>query len=628
VGEGVLSAQEAVQSIHDYAALRFHQGHLYGLSFDAATGRNRLCRFEAGEAISLLPDHLSVRSRVHEYGGGAWCLADERFCFVNDSDQQIWCQPLDAASPAYPLTTMPDTRFADLQYDARHQRLLAISEQHTETAPEPINRLVTVELEAGGVETLAAGADFYSSPALSPTGDRLAWVEWDHPQQPWRCTRLMLADLNGVGQIAQACQVSDTQDAAWLQPRFSPKGQLHAVVDRDNWWRIEALTPSGFEPLHTAGSTVPERTEFTTAPWQFGLSTYGWTASGELVALGQCDGYTRLWRFMQGSAVTQGWQPLELGLMPTRLHALCLEGTWIGCVAEFADREPAIVKIDTELDADDPDQCTVLAGGHSPTYVPSLPLCEWVDSVPYFLYRPANVPHDQPLPLVIWTHGGPTASTAPVLKPAIQYWTQRGFMIADVNYRGSTGYGRDYRLQLAGQWGITDVEDVEAIARSLIEQGRAQPDAIFIRGNSAGGYTTLSTLCRSSRFSGGASLYGVSDPARLNQLTHKFESRYLHWLIGDPETEPERYTSRSPLMQAHCVSVPVIFFQGEQDKVVLPEQTRRMAQSLSENGIRVETLYFPDEAHGFRQPENQAQVLERELAFYRSIIDAASNPPR
>jgi dipeptidyl aminopeptidase/acylaminoacyl peptidase len=207
-----------------------------------------------------------------------------------------------------------------------------------------------------------------------------------------------------------------------------------------------------------------------------------------------------------------------------------------------------------------------------------------------------------------------------VLKPAIQYWTQRGFMIADVNYRGSTGYGRDYRLQLAGQWGITDVEDVDAIACRLIEQGRAQPDAIFIRGNSAGGYTTLSTLCRSTRFSGGASLYGVSDPARLNRLTHKFESRYLHWLIGNPTSEPERYTSRSPLMQAHRVSAPVIFFQGEQDKVVLPEQTRRMAQSLSENGIRVETHYFPDEAHGFRQPENQAQVLERELAFYRSIM--------
>lgn len=610
-----ISAADAVESIHDYAALRFHKGALYGVSFDAATGRNRLCRFEAGQAVSLLPDHVSVRSRVHEYGGGGWCLADERICYVNDADQQVWWLNIEGDSKPLPLTDRPETRFADLHHDSHHNRLLAISECHSEHTDEPVNRLVGIDLNTGAVSTLAEGADFYSSPALSPNGRQLAWVEWSHPQQPWRCTRLMRATLNEQGGVEQVDQLSDQDEAAWAQPRFSPGGQLHAVVDRDNWWRIEALTDTGFVPLHHSTTpVVPERTEFTTAPWQFGISTYGWNAEHDLLALGQCDGYTGLWRFNAA-----GWATMDVNLMPARLHSLCCSGPHLGCVAEFADRLPAIISIDTDSSADDPDQCTILFGGEHPAYTPCLPLSHHIP-VPYFLYRPTTAHADQPLPLVIWTHGGPTATTAPIFKPAIQYWTQRGFMIADVNYRGSTGYGRDYRMQLAGQWGITDVEDVEAVAHMLIQQGLADPDAIFIRGNSAGGYTTLSALCRSDLFSGGVSLYGVSDPSRLNQLTHKFESRYLHWLIGDPAIEPARYTARSPLNNADQINTPVIFFQGEHDNVVLPEQTRSMAERLTANGVRVETHYFDNEAHGFRHPDNQATVLEQELAFYRSII--------
>ncbi|MBR9828655.1 MAG: S9 family peptidase [Oceanospirillales bacterium] len=452
---------------------------------------------------------------------------------------------------------------------------------------------------------------------MSPDGCQLAWIEWDHPQQPWRCTRVMLAQLNEQGEVETARQVSDTDEAAWAQPRFSPDGTLHVVVDRNNWWRIESLTATGFQAL---SGTVPERTEFTTAPWQFGLATYGWNAAGALLALGQCDGYTYLWCH-DGSA----WCPLELSLMPARMHALVCDGNRLGCVAEFSDRLPAVVRIDSALTADDPDQCDILYGGDCPAYTPSLPVSLSVErdenlSVPYFLYRPAGIPADRLLPLVIWTHGGPTAMTAPSFKPAIQYWTQRGFMIADVNYRGSTGYGRDYRMQLEGQWGVRDVDDVIAVAADLVEQGQADPQALFIRGNNAGGYTTLSALCDSDLFSGGASLYGVSDPARLNQLTHKFESRYLHWLIGDPQQQSERYLERSPLHRADRISAPVIFFQGMQDQVVLPEQTRNMAERLNCNDIRVETHYFDNEAHGFRQPDNQAAVLEHELAFYRSII--------
>src|SRR5690554_5780316 len=209
VAEKLLSAEEAIESIQEYAGLRFYRGDLYGVSFDAGSGCNRLCRFEAGKALSLLPDSFSVRSRVHEYGGGAWCPVAGRLCFVNDSDQQIWCHSLDSGRSPQPLTAMPDTRFADLQYDRRRQRLLAISEQHREEGREPVNRLTAIDLNSGQVQILAEGADFYSSPALNPAGDRLAWVEWDHPCQPWLCTRLMLAELGPEGKVTRVQQVSD-----------------------------------------------------------------------------------------------------------------------------------------------------------------------------------------------------------------------------------------------------------------------------------------------------------------------------------------------------------------------------------------------------------------------------------
>lgn len=616
VAEQLISAEAAVAAIHDYAALRFYRGAVLGVSFDAASGCNRLCRFEDGQAASLLPDHFSVRSRVHEYGGGAWCLADELVCFVNDTDQQIWLVSCTDTGRPRQLTTESDTRFADLQPDMPRNRLIAISESHGVQGREPVNRLVAIDLGTGAMSLLAAGADFYSSPVLSPDGRQLAWVEWDHPQQPWRCTRLLYAQLNVQGQVEQRTIISDTSDAAWLQPRFSPEGQLHVVLDREDWWRIERYTPAGFRPL---SGKVPASTEFTTAPWQFGLSTYGWDKEGDLLALGQCEGYSHLWRH-DG----RDWQSLELGGVPARLHSLAMDGDRFACVAEFSDRLPAILSIDSALTADDPDQVEILHGGQSPDYVPCLPISQYAecgnDRVPYFLYRPADVPSEQTLPLVIWTHGGPTAMAAPVFKPAIQYWTQRGFMIADVNYRGSTGYGREYRMRLAGRWGIRDVEDVESVARSLILQGGADPEAIFIRGNSAGGYTTLSALCRSDLFGGGASLYGVSDPLRLNRLTHKFESRYLFWLIGDPETEADRYQERSPLHNAGEIRVPVIFFQGQNDRVVLPQQTRCMVECLAAQGISTEAHWFENEAHGFRHPENQVKVLEMELRFYRDLM--------
>ncbi|WP_432695090.1 prolyl oligopeptidase family serine peptidase [Marinobacterium sp. YM272] len=609
-----ISAAQAVASFHQYSSLRLFRGRVYGVRYDADKGINQLCRFESRHAVSLLPERFSVRSRVHSYGGGAWCRGRDQAYFVNDADQHIWVASLSGSVSPRQLTAYNSTRMADLQYDAQRHRLILVCETRSDTEDEPANYLGSVS-EAGRLTVLAEGADFYSSPTLSPQGDQLAWIEWDHPFQPWDCTRLMLARVDASGRLENIRQVSDIP-AAWAQPRFSPQGVLHAVVDRGNWWVIEQLSDQGFIPV--AGE-VPLNTEFTTAPWQFGLSTYGWGDDGELLAIGQSNGYSTL--FMHDG---KEWQKLHLDQPAARLHSLALGDGHCCCIGEFTNRMPAILHLCVDGKSATTTSAT-LTGGDTPDYSVALPeSCQATLSdggtVPYFLYRPAQE-SGGPLPLIIYTHGGPTAMTSPSFRPAIQYWTQRGFIIADVNYRGSTGFGRDYRMGLAGRWGISDVEDVEAVANALVNEGLVDPRALFIRGNSAGGYTTLSALAHSDLFTAGASLYGVSDPRRLNALTHKFESRYLHWLIGDPALESSRYSERSPLDNVDKIQAPVIFFQGDEDPVVLPEQTRSMAESLRQRAIRVEEYHFAGEGHGFRNASNQVEVLERELCFYRRQIN-------
>lgn len=612
--EHQITAAEAVASFHEYSSLRLFRRRVYGVRYDAESGKNQLCRFEHGHVSSLLPEEFSVRSRVHEYGGGAWCQGHDHAYFINDTDQQLWVASLSGQAPPRKLTAFSNTRMGDLQYDQRRQRLILVCETRDGQVGEPVNYLGAVTAE-GRLSVLTDGADFYSSPTLSPDGKQLAWIEWDHPFQPWDRTRVKLADVSDKGRLHNIRQVSDI-DAAWGQPRFAPDGVLHVVVDRTDWWSIEQLTAEGFKPLP---GTPPAATEFTTAPWQFGLNSYSWDRDGHLLAIGQSGGYSRLY-FHDG----QSWQRLYIDQPASRLHSLVVVDDLCFCAADFSNRLPAILHLTVDTVSETAASATV-AGGETPEYSVAVPEPRATragasTSVPYFLYRPV-ADSDHPRPLIVYSHGGPTAMTAPSFRPAIQYWIQRGFMIADVNYRGSTGFGRNYRMQLAGQWGLTDVEDVEAVARELVDEGLANADALFIRGNSAGGFTTLCALANSTLFTAGASLYGVADPARLCQLTHKFESRYLHWLIGDPAQDSRVYQQRSPLGNADRIQAPVIFFQGMRDAVVLPEQTRQMAESLKRRGIEVESRYFDDEAHGFRIAANQIAVLEGELSFYRRQLN-------
>ncbi|WP_409525501.1 alpha/beta hydrolase family protein [Nitrincola sp. MINF-07-Sa-05] len=668
-----LTAAEAVASTVEYGSVQAHAGLVFWIAYDPGSGCNRLhCLDVLRESMTCLtPEGMSVRSRVHEYGGGAWSIAGmttslldggsrsdvvsnvERVAWVNDRDQQIWLtrlssssdnriQPL-AAPSSYRLTSQANMRFADLTYDPIRHRLLAVAEIHQEgesaQGEEVCNLLVAICLESGKVSAVARGADFYAAPALSPDGRWLAWVEWHHPAQPWLNTRIRLCDLDHpeleaavMGSMGRASTESSSiegrstgrsptdDQVAWLQPRFSPDAELLAVGDVDNWWNLFKLSrDSAPEPL---ADTV--QAEFTQAPWQLGLCSYGWSHQGELLAIAQAEGYSTLRRYQ---ADHKRW--LTVPLPFTRLHSLALAGDHAYMVAECPERSSGIIMLDLSNN-----QWRYLCGGAEPNCYLSLPQARSCpldngDELPFFYYPPqtSRLTSDNAPPLIMLIHGGPTSSTVPVLNPRIQYWTQRGFAVADLNYRGSCGYGRRYRMMLESNWGIADVEDAERVADWLVSQGLADAKALFIRGQSAGGYTVLMALLSSQRWCAGASLYGISDLQRLAQTTHKFESRYLNWLIGDPDNQgldnQELFRQRSPYYLADGWKTPVIFFQGGKDRVVPPEQTLRLQERLQQAGVRVEACLFDDEGHGFRLARNQQQVLEQEMAFYLGSLEVA-----
>ncbi|MBE0505630.1 MAG: S9 family peptidase [Marinospirillum sp.] len=573
-----------------------------------------------------------MRSRVHEYGGGAWSIISMTgVAWVNDQDQQIWLtvwdstsstsqQPNQIDSSSYRLTSQMNMRFADLTYDPVRHWLLAVAEIHEEAesakGEEVCNLLVAICLKSGNLTVLAKGADFYAAPALSPDGRWLAWVEWKHPAQPWLNTCVRLADLDHPDQEAAVMRSTDDQ-VAWLQPRFSPDAELLAVGDIDNWWNLFKLSKTEVpKPL-----TDTVQAEFTQAPWQLGLCSYGWSSHGELLAIVQAGGYSSLRRYQ---ADLQCW--LTLSLPFTRLYSLALSGDYAYMVAESPECLSGIIMLNLS-----DNRWHYLCGGAEPACHVSLPQARSCplnegDELPFFYYPPhsASIPltTNAAPPLILLIHGGPTSSTAPVFNPRIQYWTQCGFAVADLNYRGSCGYGRRYRLMLQSRWGIADVEDAESVVDWLVSQDLADAQALFIRGQSSGGYTVLMALLSSQRWCAGASLYGISDLQRLAQTTHKFESRYLNWLIGDPDDQ-ELFRQRSPYYLADGWQTPVIFFQGRKDKVVPPEQTLRLQARLQQAGVRVEACLFDDEGHGFRLACNQQQVLEQEMAFYLNSLEAA-----
>lgn len=581
------SAAQAVAAGTDFAELQLGAHGVFWNEYRPEDAACRIWHWRDGVAKRLTPDGFSVRSRVYEYGGGAFCLTPDGVVFVNEADQQMYRQALDGEPVAL---TSTDCRYGDLQFAAG--RVLAVEEQQDR------HRLVAIDLATGTRQVLAEGADFYASPTLSPDGQRLAWIEWSRPHQPWTSTRLMVAQGDFS---APRCVAGEQIEESIQEPRFDADGRLCCLTDRGGYWQPWGETSDGLHALPSAAA------DHAPAPWQLGGCT--WLPVGDQFLASWSEG--GFGRLALGSEDFSGDY--------SRFRHLAMDQQFIYCIAASPTSPSAVIAIDRVSHA-----VKILAGGVAPLPAERISRPQTLrypsgSGEAHGFFYPAMSGEAKP-PLVVFIHGGPTSACYPILDPRIQYWTQRGFAVADLNYRGSSGYGREYRQALHLRWGEVDVEDACAVVSHLAGQGLIDGDRAFIRGGSAGGYTTLCALAFRQVFRAGASLYGVSDPVALARATHKFEGDYLDWLIGDPERDAERYAARTPLLHADNIRVPVIFFQGELDAVVVPQQTRDMVAALEHNGIPVEAHYYPDERHGFRRAANQAHALEQEWTFYRRVM--------
>ena len=581
----------------------------------AEAGRVAIMRRAAdGELSEVIPAEFSARSRVHEYGGGAFAVRGGTIWFTSNADQRVWMA--EPGSAPRPLTPEGKTRHADFTVDAARRRLICVCEDHDREG-EPENLLVLITFDGGYVK-LHRGRDFYGAPRLSPDGSRLAWVCWDHPNMPWEGTELWVADLGGDSRLGNARRVAGGPTESIFQPEWSPDGQLHFVSDRTGWWNLYRWTGRAEE----AEALCPMEAESGQGFWQFGMATYGFTGDGDIVMAVAEQGEWRLCRLPPGENT-----PHDIDLPFADYYGVRAGEGRVAFIAA-GDREPSsVVLYDAAADTHEAiKQSSAVAidpGYLSAPEAVSFPTGGG-DTAHGFLYMPANrdfaSPDGELPPLIVKGHGGPTSQARRGLNLKIQYWTSRGFAYLDVNYRGSTGFGTEYRRKLDGQWGVADVEDCVAGARRLAEQGRVDGDRLLISGGSAGGYTVLAALTFHDVFKAGASHYGIGDLMALADDTHKFESRYVDRLVGPlPEAEA-LWRDRSPINHTDRLNCPVIFFQGLDDKVVPPNQAEAMVAALRAKGIPVAYVPFEGEGHGFGKAENIKRALEGELYFYGRVF--------
>jgi dipeptidyl aminopeptidase/acylaminoacyl peptidase len=569
-----------------------------------------------GHIADMTLPPFNARTRVHEYGGGAYLLDDGTIYVSNFADQRLYRQT--PGSPPAPLTPESDLRYADGVMDRRRGRLICVREDHTVKGREAVNTLVGLDLERGGEgKVLVSGHDFYSSPRLSPDGTRLAWLAWNHPNMPWDGTELWVAEINADGSLGRTELVAGGVDVSIFQPEWSPDGLLYFVCDATGWWNICRWQGDYSE-------WVCERwdAEFGRPQWLFGMSTYAFESARRLI----CSYSERgAWRLGILDTTTGELEEIAspytdisgLRAAPGRIVFLGGSPTEPLSVVHFdlVTREFTVLRRSTTLTVD-PGYLSVPRAVEFPT--------ENGLTAYGFYYPPQNrdyaAPPGERPPLLVKSHGGPTAAASTGLNLGIQYWTSRGIAVLDVNYGGSTGYGRAYRQRLNDQWGIVDVDDCVSGARYLVEQGLVDGHRLAIDGGSAGGYTTLCALTFRDVFKAGASYYGVSDLEALTKDTHKFESRYSDRLVGPYPERRDLYIERSPIHFTDRLSCPVILLQGLEDKIVPPNQAEMMVEALRKKGLPVAYIAFAGEQHGFRRAENIKRSLDAELYFYSKIF--------
>ncbi len=575
-------------------------------------GRNVIVRRTPDGAIAdITPPPFNVRTRVHEYGGGAFTVLNGSIYFSNFTDQRLYVQT--PGAPPRPLTPEGKLRYADGVIDFHRGRLICICEDHTAGEHQVVNCLISLDLEASGKKLiLARGNDFYSSPCLSPDGLYLAWLTWNHPNMPWDGTELWVSELKADGSLTSLQRVAGGIDESIFQPRWSPDGVLHFVSDRSGWWNLYCWRQGQVEPLWE------REAEFGMPQWLFGLSTYDFASADEIICAYTQQG---TWNLAQLNRPTQQLQPIE-----TPYSEIMFLQTASGRVifrASSATEPPAIVHLDLATRQVEvlrrSSTVTLDAKYFSHPQAIEFPTQDQQTAYAFF-YPPQNADYAAPSgerpPLLVMSHGGPTAAASSTFSLEVQYWTGRGIAVLDVNYGGSTGYGRAYRQRLTGQWGVVDVDDCTDGAHYLVERREVDGARLAITGGSAGGYTTLCVLTFRDLFKAGASHFGVSDLEALVRETHKFESTYLFRLVGPYPERVDLYRARSPIHFSDRLACPVIFFQGLEDRIVPPTQAELMFEALRTKGVPVAYVPFAGEQHGFRRSENIKRALDGELYFY------------
>lgn len=585
----------------------------------AEKGRNVIVKRSADEdTVDLTPAPFNARTRVHEYGGGSFAVSNGEIFFSNFTDQRLYRLAENGGS-AVAITPEAELRYADGIIDRFRNRMICVREDHSESGYEAVNTVASIALDGSGKQAvLVGGNDFYSSPRLSPDGKHLAWLAWNHPNMPWDGTELWMADVQPDGTLANKSLVAGGVEESIFQPEWSPTDEsgrsfLSFVSDRSGWWNLYRWRNEKVEPL------CAREADFGLPQWVFGMSTYAFVSYKQIVCTYTERGLSRLGLL--------DVKALKLELIETPytqvddIRSAAGKVVFIGgSPTEYASivrfnpdtrrfetvRRSSDLKIDTGYISvpqaiEFPTENNLTAHG--------------------FFYPPQNKDFAGPVnelpPLLVMIHGGPTSATSAILRLGIQYWASRGIAVLDVNYGGSTGYGRAYRERLKGNWGIVDVDDCVNGARFLVEQGLVDGNRLAITGGSAGGYTVLCALAFRDVFKAGASHYGVSDLIALDEDTHKFESRYTFGLVGKSR---ELYIARSPIHHTDKLNAPVIFFQGLEDKVVPPNQSEMMVNALRTKGVPVAYVTFEGEQHGFRQAENIKRALDVELFFYSRIF--------
>lgn len=592
----------------------------------AEAGRHVLARrLPSGELRDVVPAGFNARTRVHEYGGAAVALCRGAVYASSFKDQRLYrCTGSDAPVALTPAPPDPTNGERNLRYaagvvDPTRNLWIGVREDHTVEGGEPVNALVAVDLERGGAgHVLVAGNDFYMSPRLSPDGKALAWIAWNHPEMPWSGTELWVAAFDG-SRVFDARKISGNGTESIVQPEWSATGALYFVSDRTNWWNLYRWEADITAPL------LDMEAEFAAPPWEFGLSSYAITTDGRLICAYSKEGLGHLGLLDPGSAELTAFD-----LPFTEYDHIRVRGDHAFFRAASPTEPRSVVGLNlrtgayqvlrrsTEVATDpsvrpfltQPEPISFPTEGHKTAHA--------------FYYPPQNRDYKPPAgelpPLLVKCHGGPTGAASSALDLSIQFWTSRGIAVLDVNYGGSSGFGREYRERLNKSWGIVDVDDCVNAAKYLASEGRVDASRTVMAGGSAGGYTTLACLAFRDYFKGGASLYGIGDLAALARDTHKFESRYMERLVGAYPAERAVYEARSPAFHAGSLRAPVIFFQGTDDRIVPLGQTENMVKALRRNSIAVGYLLYSGEGHGFRQAENIKRTLDAQLLFFDVMV--------